>query len=191
MAAVHSGHGDIATQGTELVLVEDFIFGVEAENHANVFASFAELASKHVHRWNTYATSYEQGCVACLGKVIAITENGKYVELGADWQVAHRFGTYAYYLIYNGEYAVGDVADRDGAAEELTLHADVYELPRENTCGIATKLHAIDILGYLFVRLYFKCKLLHFFFVLCLSIGEVPMRFRSASDEVPMEIGGR
>ena len=111
--------------------------------------------------------------------------------------MAHSLGADAYYLINNGEVwfnivqRLFNIAYRYWAAKELTLHADVYELPRKNACGIATKLHAIDILGYLFVGFYFKCKLLHFFFVLCLSLDEVPMRFRSASDEVPMEIDGK
>jgi hypothetical protein len=38
----------------------------------------------------------------------------------------------------------------------LTLHADIHELTRENARRIAAKLHTIDILGYLFVGLYFK-----------------------------------
>ena len=33
-------------------------------------------------------------------------------------------------------------------------------------------------------------SLMHPLVILCLSFGEVPMRFRSGSDEVPMEIGG-
>ena len=191
MTAVHGGDDNIATESTKLFLVKDFVFGVEAKDHAYIFACFAKLASKHVHRWNTYATSYEQWCIACLGKVIAVAQDGEYIDLGADGQMAHSFGAYAYYLIYNGKYAISDIAYRYRATEELPCDADIYELARENARSVASKLHAIDILGYLFVGLYFKCKLLHFFFVLCLSIGEVPMRFRSASDEIPMEIGGR
>ena len=34
-------------------------------------------------------------------------------------------------------------------------------------------------------------SLMHPLLILCLSFGEVPMRFRSGSDEVPMEIGGK
>ena len=156
MAAVHSGDGDIAIERAELLLVEDFVFGIEAENHAHRFAHFTKLTSQHIHWWNTYATAYKQRCIARLGEVIAVAKDGKYIELRTNWQVAHSFGAYAYYLIYNGEYAVGDVADRDGAAKELSLYADIHKLPRENACGITTKLHAIDILGYLFVGLYFK-----------------------------------
>ena len=156
MTAVHGGDSNIATERTELLLVEDFVFGVEAKDHAYPFASFAELTSEHIHRWHTYATTYEQRLIACLSEVIAVAKDGKYIKLRTNWQVAHSFGAYAYYLIYNGEYAVGDVADRDGAAKELTLYAYIHELARENACSVATKLHAIDILGYLFVGFYFK-----------------------------------
>ena len=156
MTTVHGGDGDIAAERAKLLFVEDFVFGVETKDHTYVLAQFTKLASQHVHRWNTYATADKQRFVACFAEVIAVAKDGKYIELRTNWQVAHSFGAYAYYLIYNGEYAIGDVADRDGAAKELSLYADVYELTWENACGVATKLHSIDILGYLFVGLYFK-----------------------------------
>ena len=81
MAAVHSGDSHIATERTELFLVEDFVFGIEAKDYAYRFAHFAELASEHVHRWNTYATADKQRCIACLAEVIAIAENGENIEL--------------------------------------------------------------------------------------------------------------
>ena len=156
MAAVHGGDGNIATESTKLLFVEDIVFGIEAKDYAHLFACFAKLASEHIHRWNTYATADKQRCIACLSEVIAVTENGEYIEFSADGQMAHRLCTYTHYLIYNSEYAVGDVADRDGAAKELTLYVYIHELARENACGIASKLHAIDTLSYLFVGLYFK-----------------------------------
>jgi hypothetical protein len=76
--------------------------------------------------------------------------------LSANWQVTHSFGTDTDYLVYNSEYAICDIADRYWAAEELTSDADIYELARKNARSVATKLHAIDILGYLFVGFYFK-----------------------------------
>ena len=157
MATVHGGDDNIATESTKLFLVKDFVFGIEAKDHAYVLAYFAELASQHIHRWNTYTTAYEQRCIARFGEVIAVAQDGEYIELGADGQMAHSLGTYAHYLIYNGENAFGNIAYRYWAAEELTLHADVYELARKNAHSVASKLHAIDIFGYLFVGLYFKC----------------------------------
>ena len=157
MTAIHSGDGDITTERAELLLVEDFVFGIEAENNAHRFACFAQLASEHIHGWNTYTTAHKQWFVACLREVVAIAENGQYVKLGADWQATHRLSTYAYYLIYNSKDTVVDIANRDGSAEELTLYADIHELPRKYACGVAAKLHTIDVLGYLFVGFYFKC----------------------------------
>ena len=156
MTAVHGGDSHIAAESAKLFLIEDFVFGIKAKDYTYLFACFAELASQHVHRWYTYATAYKQRCIARFSEIIAVAKDGEYIELGANGQMAHSFGADAYYLVYNGEYAISDIAYRYWAAEELSRYADIYELPREDACGIASKLHAIDILGYLFVGLYFK-----------------------------------
>ena len=96
-----------------------------------------------------------------VGKVVSIAKNREHIQLSADWQLTHRLGTNTHYLIYNGEHTLctsrlSNIAYRYWTTKELSFHTDIHELPRENACGVATKLHTIDILGYLFVGFYFK-----------------------------------